>query len=308
MPSLATTMAHLGDTKRPLQHKELRQLNDIGSEAQDEFRAAWERIDAARRREIATALATLAEDNVEFDFRDVFGVLLDDDEPEVRVAAIDGLWEDERLATLRKLEPLLASDPDDDVRAAAALALGRFAYRASLDELPARVAKDVRATLLKTAGNLDAPDEVRRRAIEGVGYYGGDDEITALIGQAYVSGRQPLKESALVAMGHSMDARWLPVLAAELQSSEDALRYEAARASGELGPTAAPLLAQLLPLAEGSDSEVAQAAIWAMGQIGGEGARRTLRRLTESDDPTLQQAAEEALAEIQIDEGSFGLL
>lgn len=307
MPSLATTMAHLGDTKRPLQHKELRLLNDIGAEAEAEFRAAWDTIDEPRRREIASALTTLAEENVEFDFRDVFSAMLDDPEPEVRIAAIDGLWEDERLRTLRRLEPLLANDPDDDVRASAALALGRFAYRASLDELPARVARDVRAALFKTAGDLDASDEVRRRAIEGVGYYGGDDAI-ALLGQAYTSGRQALKESAIVAMGRTMDPRWLPIIAAELGSSEAALRYEAARAAGEMAAQATDLLGQVLQLAEGDDSEVAQAAIWALGQIGGEGARRNLRRLSKSDDPAVQQAAEEALGELQIDQGSFGLL
>ena len=307
MASLAQTLRHLGDTSRQLQHKELRQLNDIGADARDEFWTAWQPIDDKRRREIATALATLAEDNVDFDFRDVFSAILEDTEPEVRVVAVDGLWEDERLSTLRQLLPMLASDPDDDVRAAVALALGRFAYRASIDKLSARVSKDVREALLKSASNLDLPDDVRRRSIEGLGYYEGDD-VRMIIGQAYTSGRQPLKESALVAMGHSLDPRWLPVLAAELQSSEPALRYEAARASGELGTEAASLLPQLLPLAEGNDPEVAQAAIWALGQIGGEAARRALRRLSQSDDPAIQQAADEALAELQVDEGSFGLI
>ncbi|MDP9310625.1 MAG: HEAT repeat domain-containing protein [Chloroflexota bacterium] len=307
MPQLAKTLAHLGDASRKLEHKELRQLNDIGADAQAEFWAAWQKIDPARRREIATALASLAEDNVEFDFRDVFSAILQDSEAEVRTAAVDGLWEDERLTTLRRLLPMLADDPDDDVRAAVALALGRFAYRSSLDELPARVGKDVRQALLESASNLDLADEVRRRSLEGLGYYVGDD-VTKLIGQAYTSGRQPLKASALVAMGHNLDARWLPVFEAELQSNEPALRYEAARATGELGAAAASLLPRLLPLAEGDDSEVAAAAIWALGQIGGEAARRVLKRLAQSDDETVQQAADEALAELQIEDGSFGLI
>ena len=148
---------------------------------------------------------------------------------------------------------------------------------------------------------------MRRRAIEGLGYFGGED-VTATIAQAYATGRQPLKESALVAMGHSLDSRWLPIFEAELQSTEPALRYEAARASGELGSEASSLLPRLLELAEASDSQVAQAAIWALGQIGGPGAQRTLQRLVESDDAAVQQAAEEALAELQLDAGSFGVL
>lgn len=263
MAKIQVTLAHLGDPTRQLQRKELRQLNDIGSEAQDEFWAVWQTIEQGRRREIARALAELAEDNIEFDFRDVFSLLLRDSDGAIRTAAVDGLWEDERLSTLRQLQPMLASDPDDGVRAAAALALGRFAYRASCDELSQRVAADVRKSLFATASNLDVPDEVRRRAIEGLGYFGGED-VTATIAQAYATGRQALKESALVAMGHSLDPRWLPIFEAELQSTEPALRYEAARASGELGGEASSLLPRLLELAEASDSQVAQAAIWAL--------------------------------------------
>lgn len=305
MATITQTLAALGDPKRALQHKELRQLNDIGADAQAEFRAAWQRIPSDRRREIAAALAALAEENVEFDFRDVFSVILDDSEADVRLAAVDGLWEDERLSTLRQLLPMLSADPDVDVRAAVALALGRFAYRASLDELSKRVAADVRQALYSSASNLDAPDEVRRRSIEGLGYFEGND-VTQTIAQAYASGKPALKESALVAMGHNLDQRWLPVVDAELQSNEPAVRYEAARACGEFGEEAAALLPRLLPLAEGDDLEVAQAAIWALGQIGGDAARRALRRLSKSDNSAVQQAADEALSELQLDAGSFG--
>lgn len=307
MATITATLALLGDPRRQLQHKQLRELNDIGVEGQPELWAAWQRIDEGRRREIAVALAELAEENVEFDFRDVFSAIIEDRDAAVRTAAVDGLWEDDRLSTLRRLIPMLRDDPDDEVRAAVALALGRFAYRASCDELSQRVAADVRGVLFAAASNLDLPDAVRRRALESVGYFGGDDVIQT-IAQAYASGRRALKESALVAMGHSLDPRWLPIFEAELQSAEPALRYEAARASGELGEQAAALLPRLLPLAEGDDLEVAQAAIWAMGQIGGEAAQRALRRLVDSGTPAIQQAAEEALSELQLDAGSFGLL
>lgn len=307
MATITQTLARLGDPRKALERKALRQFNDIGQEAQTEFAAAWQQIEPARRREIATALAELAEDNVEFDFRDVFSVLLDDSEAAIRTAAVDGLWEDDRLSTLRRLEPMLARDKDEAVRAAVALALGRYAYRASCDELPQRVAKDIRKTLYDSASNLDAPDDVRRRSVEGLGYFKGD-EVTQVIAQAYASGKQPLKESALVAMGHSLDPRWLPVLEAELQSDVAALRYEAARASGDLGNEASSLLPKLLPLAEGDDSEVAQAAIWALGQIGGDAARRALKRLSQSDRTAIQQAADEALAELTLEDGAFGFM
>jgi HEAT repeat protein len=305
MATIATTLAQLGDSKHQLQHKELRQLNDIGREACAEFWTAWQTISPERRREIAVALAELGEENAEFDFRDIFSTVLADSDAGVRAAAVAGLWEDERLSTLRLLMPMLADDPDDAVRAAVALALGRFAYRASLDELPAKDAVAVRHTLLASASNLDLPDELRRRSIESLGYFEGDD-VTGLIGQAYISGRRQLKESALVAMGHNLDQRWLRVFDVELQSAEPALRYEAARAAGEFGSEARALVPRLLQLAEGDDTEVALAAIWALGQIGGDAARRMLKRLANSDEPLIQEAADEALAELQLGDDSLG--
>jgi len=104
--------------------------------------------------------------------------------------------------------------------------------------------------------------------------------------------------SALAAIGHSLDERWLPVLRAELGSDVPALQYEAAHATGEFGETAAALVPLLLPLVDGDDVEVYTAAIWALGQIGGDAAKRTLRRLAKDDDPARQEAAAEALNEL----------
>jgi HEAT repeat protein len=301
MTDIVKTLAYLGDPQRQVQYRELRQLNDIGRDARQVFWEAWQPIDQQRRRELATTMAELAEENVEFDFRDVFVAILNDSDPEVRIAAVEGLWEDERRSTLERLLSMFEKDPENDVRAAVALVLGHFARRAGLQELKEADAEVLRQTLWKTASNFDVPDDIRRRSVEVLGYFGGDD-VLQVIAQAYATGQRHFKESALTAMGHSLDPRWLPILEAELQSSEPALRYEAARASGELGPEAESLLPRLLPLAESDDGEVAQAAIWALGQIGGGTAKRTLRRLTRSDQPAKQEAATEALAELQFNE------
>jgi HEAT repeat protein len=302
MADITTVVAQLGNHQNQLSYRDLRQLSDLGRDAQPAFLSAWEQIDGERRRQIAQALVDVAEDNVELDFRDAFVAMLNDPNSEVRRIAATGLWEDERLSTLRTLLPMLTDDPEPDVRAAVALTLARFAHRCGLEEVPARDAAALRAALLGTATNFDLPADVRRRALEGAAYFEGEDVLTA-IAQAYATGQRLLKESALVAMGHSLDPRWLPILEAELRSSEGALRYEAARASGELGEQAASLLPELFPLTESDDPEVAQAAIWALGQIGGEAARRTLRRLARSKDTATQEAAQEALAELDLDSG-----
>src|ERR687886_1572747 len=138
------TLRIVGDRQRRLVHKELRGLSDIGRDAEAPFLEAWQAIDLERRREIARAMVVLAEDNVDVDFRDVFTACLGDSDAVVRQVAVEGLWEDDRPRTMRHFLRLLESDPDDSVRAASALALGRFAHQAALDELGEREASRVR--------------------------------------------------------------------------------------------------------------------------------------------------------------------
>ena len=306
MSDFHTTLNIVGDTGKKIARRELRGLSDIGREYEDEFFAAWNRIDGGRRRELARVMTELAEESVDFDFRDVFTACLRDSDPEVRLSAVEGLWEDDRPRTMRHLLGVLQRDTDNAVRAAAALSLGRFAYQASLDELRADDAAELRTSLLSAARNLDLNADVRRRAVESAGYFDGAD-VDEAIASAYATGDRRLKASALAAIGHSLDPRWLPILQAELGSAEPELRYEAARASGELGEAAQSLVPLLVPLASSDDVEVYGAAIWALGQIGGQLALQALRRLVENDDPARQQAAEEALGEIEVDDGLSGL-
>ena len=114
-----------------------------------------------------------------------------------------------------------------------------------------------------------------------------------------------MRESALVAMGRAMLPRWLPIVSRELESPSPALRYEAARAAGEMADIARSLVARVVRLCSDADTEVALAAIWALGQIGGETARRTLQHISGSEDEARSQAAAEALDELTLEEGFF---
>ncbi len=305
MSTIQQILAKLGDSSTPLAHRDLRQLSDLGSDQVADLLAAWRPIGVERRRAILRAMNDLAEDNIEFDFRDVSTAALDDDDATVRRRAAEGLWEDERPSTLRRLLEQLDSEADGAVRAAIALALGHFAFLAATDELRPRAAAPLRAALLAAAGSAEHGPEARRRALESAGYFSGPD-VTTLIADAYGSGQPTLKVSALVAVGHNLDERWLPVLKAELSSTTPALRYEAARALGEFGEAGQALLGELLPLVEETDAEIARAAIWALGQIGGPAAKRILERLLRNDDD-LKELAEEALNELRFNE-SGGLI
>jgi HEAT repeat protein len=83
------------------------------------------------------------------------------------------------------------------------------------------------------------------------------------------------------------------------------LRYEAARACGELESVSAiPQLAELLA---DQDREVQEASIWALGQIGGQKARQILEAHYETvdrGDDALREATEEALSELALASGA----
>jgi HEAT repeat protein len=301
MSTLEAQLAPLGDLGRPLAHAELKILSALGPEGLRIFWQAWRQFPAERRLEIVQAIGELGEDNIDLDFRPVLRACLSDDDPEVRAAAIGGLWEDESERTMDRLIGLL-NDEVGSVRAAATVALAPFAYRAEVGELPANAGQRVMAALLDTATDPEQPLDVRRRAIEGLGYFAASREAQAEIGRAYAHAEVTMRESAILAMGRSMRPTWFPYIERELKSPSPALRYEAARAVGELAEEGRPMLATLLPLVDDDDTEISLAAIWALGQMGGPNAKRLLERLARSKDATRRQAASDALEELSLDD------
>jgi HEAT repeat protein len=147
---------------------------------------------------------------------------------------------------------------------------------------------------------------VRRRALESAGFFAEDEVVQREVQRAYDSGEQLMRESALMAMGRSMLPRWLPLVARELESQSPALRYEAARAAGEMAEEARSLTPRLAALAADDDVEVSGAAIWALGQVGGPAARRALQQLSKSQDDARRQAASDALEELSMGDGLMG--
>ncbi len=292
-----TEVRKLGDDSVPLSMQHLVALSGLSATGAAAVWDEWETIADERRLAIIKAMLLLAEENVDLDFSQMFQQCLEDTSPPVRTVAVEGLWEEEGLPTLRRMLQLI-NDPDDDVREAVLLNLGRFAYLAEVGDLPDTYAQTLQTTLYQVATDPDQSLEVARRAVEGLGYLSGSDRIQAQIEQAYRHHDQRMRESALVAMGRSMNPRWFPYLQRELESALPSLRYEAARAVGELSDDGQPLLPALLPLVHDSDNEVALAAIWALGQVGGHRSRQVLQKVANGANPARAEAAEEALTEL----------
>ena len=269
------------------------------------FCARFASISAARRREIATLLFEQAERDFMLDYSDLFVACLDDADATVRCRAVEGLWEDERTLLIAPLVRLLHSDPSTEVRAAAAVSLGRFVYLAECDQLDVRRAEMVRQALRQTANDPQEQIEVMRRAIESLAYI-NDEEMRRLIDRAYSHGDERVRESALFAMGRSADRFWAETVLGDLLDPSPAIRYEAVRASGELHLRRA--VPRIIELGDDTDREVQTMAIWALGQIGGRRARAVLERWASDDDEARATAAAEALEELEFANISFDML
>ncbi|MGC8951445.1 HEAT repeat domain-containing protein [Chloroflexus sp.] len=299
-PTFAERVAQLETSDKAPTRLDLKLLANLGPESVYIFWEQWRTFSLERRRHIMRLLAEMAEEQIQLDYRPVFRACLADQDPEIRVLAIEGLWEDDHEQMMDRLIQMI-HDPAGEVRAAALLSLARFAYRAEIGELAASACERLHAALLAAANDEAQPLEVRRRAIEALGYFATSHAAQDAIGRAYYEDDILMRESAVLAMGRSMLPTWMPYIKRELQSPSPALRYEAARAVGEFGEDGRDLLPLLLPLVEEEDTEVALAAIWALGQVGGPDARRILQRLSRSRDETRAQAAQDALAELDFD-------
>lgn len=287
-----------------LNHQTLAKLSALAREKVEDFARTWHSLPLAERRRIVRALTEMAQDNVDLDYSDLFVRLLDDEDPDVRIAAIEGLWEDDRASTADRLIALARTDPEVEVRGAAFDGVGRFALRASLDELHGSVAGRVRQVLAEHVGP-DTPVPLRRRAIEAAGYF-DEQPFSDAIERSFASRDPGLRASALRAMGRNCDDRWLPTILREMESEEPVLRFEAVRAAGEMEDERT--IPKVVERLEDEDREVRLAALGALGAIGGPRARRALQQVkARGDDEAMVEAAETALEELEIGSDPLGV-
>ncbi|MFZ5918673.1 MAG: HEAT repeat domain-containing protein [Chloroflexota bacterium] len=242
-----------------------------------------------------------------------------DPEPEVRMVAIEGLWDYPESEFVPLLFHIAQNDPDEMVRCRAIVTLGRFVYEGEMaqydfdfgpidelaraDELPHEDYLKVRTFLLALYRDESKTLDERRFAVEALSFC-TDEQVTDIISQAYAHADPKMKLSAIFAMGRNGGVRWSETLIKELHNPDPDLQREAIRAAGEAGLTEAGK--ELWRLTYSDDREIMLEAIWALGQSGWEGAFERLDELSlEGADDEIRETAEAALEEWQINSGAL---
>jgi HEAT repeat protein len=268
---------------------------------EDEFAAfcrRWLEADAQWRGTLLRHLTDLTEDNFVVEFTPIFASSFTDEDPIVRIAALDGMWDTTNLRYIPPIMTLMQSDPDNRVRTAAVQALSHYILMAEWGQLPKKILPSIVDALFAEYDKVETVVDVKRALLEALGS-ANHPRVTSLIRAAYESDSHPLRFSAVFAMGRSTDRQWVPVLLAEMESENPEMRAEAARAIGDVGSSDA--LSGLAELVYDEERDVQLAAIAALGMIGGEMAKEILEELAAeaADDDLLLEAIEDAREEME---------
>ncbi|HEY59046.1 MAG TPA: hypothetical protein G4O04_11055 [Anaerolineae bacterium] len=282
------------DEKHHLPFPVYRRLSDLEGAEADRLRAIWPQISRQRRRNLLEELEVLTEVDYTLSYLTVGLVAMDDPDGYIRALGIRLLWEEEEPFLAERFLTLVTEDPDPQVRATAAGALGSYVYLGEVEELSPRLFQRIVETLIGIVRDASLDAELRRQALEAVSY-ATHEEVPGLIEAALAEEDLDWQAAALYAMGRSGLRRWGATIMEYLEHPNPRLRAEAATAAGQLGLGRA--VKTLTRLLEDTVPEVRMAAAWALGEIGkgGDTVYQALEKALElAADEEEVQAIEEA--------------
>ncbi len=278
----------------------LYRLSDLGPDEAQAVAEVWPKLSPARRRGLVEDMHDLLEMSHQFSFLEMGRIALQDPDPYIRHKAIEILWFEDDPHLIPLLLTRLREDPDEQVRATAAAALGDYVFQGEVDELPEWQHRPVVEALLEALADDDEGATVRYRALEAVSYASSVPEVREWIERVY---RQSLADNdedglraALFAMGRSADPHWTQYVVLHLHDVRPSVRAEAALAAGRLEMTR--VIPDLLHLLEDPNKYVRMAAATALSDLGGanEQVARALRKaLRRAEDEEEAQVMAEAL-------------
>ncbi len=269
---------------------ELALLSDLDRPGAAYLTQRWLDIPLPARERLLDEAYERADEDISLDFTVLGRIGLTDPEPSVRLRAVQALWESLDPAAGDILLALVESEPNVEVRAAAARSLLRYLEAAEYGRLDPVIARRMVQALLAAA---DAGDvSLRAAAVEALGP-SGDTRAEDLIESAYESGVPELRLAAIRAMGYSARDRWAEYIAESLTADDPELRFEAAVAAGNLASE--DLVPALEDALSDDDAEVLFAVIEALGDIGGDAAVEILEAYLPEAPPGLEDAVQAAL-------------
>ena len=266
------------DVDSPLAPRYLYRFSDLEADDILQLRKIWAQIPLWRRKALLEDLDQLFSDDYLLSFEAICRIGITDSDSEIRFLSLRSLFEYDVKDLVSEFLNILSTDDNQDVRAAAATALGKYIYAGEIEELDSKTLRLIEDRLLNV---LQGSDNmlVRRRALEALGF-SSRKELPALIETAFNQTENEWKASALFAMGRSCDKRWQEPVMSMLNHNLPDIRQEAAKAAGEIEISDAN--ETLIELLEDDNTEVRMAAAWSLSQIGGEDAQEALNLMLDS--------------------------
>ena len=258
-------------------------LSDLEGEDLAEMKKIWPGMPVGRRQALLEDIEKVYAVDYLLSFESIYRIGVEDSNPHVRFIAIRALLEYEVRDMIPFFINVLETDEDEELRALAAILLGKYVFLGEIEELPPNTLREMEESLLRVAQGTDTV-LVRRRAVESLGC-SSRDEVPALIEAAFTAEDTDWLVSGILAMGRSFDKRWYPNVLSMLDHLLPEVRYEAARAAGELEISEA--VTSLMEMLDDDNDDVRMAAVWSLAQIGGEGVQAALDMLldeTESEE------------------------
>jgi HEAT repeat protein len=283
--------------------EELHCLDDLRPDELAELAAFWSLVPQARRLRVAVACRELAQDNPAFRGGALFRFLVDDADPQVRTAAMDGLGLDPDHASLEALLAQAEVETDDWACLAAAETLGRFLLAGELKSWPEGMQTAAVARLIDWSAE-DVPDLVAV-TLANLGYCSLAN-VRETLAANLLSEWEVRREAALAGIANSTDRSWEPAVLGIWREDPDLdVRAAALRAAGRLGLQ--EFLDICLNVVEFEEEpRLRLGAIAALGHLGGAVAWRALAYAGETTDEEQRLAVEMALERLETDTDPSG--
>ncbi|GAB1422383.1 hypothetical protein MASR2M15_26130 [Anaerolineales bacterium] len=185
------------------------------------FESVWRSLPTVSRLQLLITLREYSLLNFDLDYSVLSLFALEDEDPDIRTAALKLAWENESIPFLHRLRQLISTDPSIQVRVAALDAIAPFISKGEFDDISFdehHTNQELLAHILQP----DSPASIQERAAALMALsHSTFDELNTYIETAYHSSNEIMRLAALTAMANSHDDRWQAIIMDELENQEN---------------------------------------------------------------------------------------